>query len=182
MSSVLRIAVNNNDHIEGDLSAAMVLVEYGDYQCPHCSNAYIIIKKIQQEFGPGLAYVFRHFPMTEVHFYARQAAIAAEAAGFQDKYWAMHNMIYENQEKLSTAGLSGFAKKIGLDMDKFKRDIHDEKLEIKVDADFEGGMRSGVNFTPTFFINGTRFEGGAKDLYDHLQQNGGKAMPSTTGK
>jgi protein-disulfide isomerase len=177
MSSVLRIAVNYDDHIQGDLSAAIVLVEYGDFQCPHCGNAYSIIKKIQKEFGPGLAFVFRHFPMTEVHFYARQAAIAAEAAGLQDKFWAMHDIIYENQDKLSTAGLSNFAKKIGLNMDRYKRDIHDENLEIKVDTAFEGGARSGVNFTPTFFLNGTRFEGGAKDLYDNLQQNGSRVAP-----
>ncbi|MEP7145149.1 MAG: DsbA family protein [Ferruginibacter sp.] len=170
MSSVLRIAVNNNDHAEGDLSAEIVLVEYGDYQCPHCRDAYIIIKKIQKEFGPRLALVFRHFPLSEVHFYARQAAIATEAAGLQGKYWEMHDVIYENQEKLSTAGLINFAKKIGLEMSQFKLDIKDEKLETIVDTDFEGGARSGVNFTPAFFINGTRFEGGAKDLHDYLQQ------------
>jgi len=170
MSSVLRIAVNSNDHVQGDLSAEIVLVEYGDYQCPHCRNAYGIIKQIQKEFGERLAYIFRHFPVTESHFYARQAAIATEAAGLQDKYWDMHDMIYEHQEKLSTAGLVDFAKKIGLDMKRFKRDIKDENLELKVDNDFEGGARSGVNFTPTFFINGARFEGGAKDLQDYLLQ------------
>lgn len=170
MSSVLRIPVSANDHIQGDLSAEIILVEYGDYQCPHCRNAFGIIKDIQKEFGPRLAYIFRHFPVTESHFYARQAAIAAEAAGLQDKYWDMHDFIYEHQDKLSTSGLLDFAKRIGLDMNRFKRDIKDESLETKVDDDFEGGARSGVNFTPTFFINGTRFEGGAKDLHDYLQR------------
>ncbi|MEO5889886.1 MAG: thioredoxin domain-containing protein [Ferruginibacter sp.] len=170
MSSVLRTAVNSNDHFQGDLSAPIVLLEYGDYQCPHCRNAFGIIKKIQSEFGPELTYVFRHFPLTEVHFYARQAAIAVEAAGLQDKYWEMHDTIYENQEKLSTSGLTSFAKKIGLDMSKFKSDLKSETIEKKVDDDFEGGVRSGVNFTPCFFINGVRFEGGAQDLYNSLQQ------------
>ena len=168
MATGLRIAANKNDHIQGELTAEIVLVEYGDYQCPHCRNAFGIIKKIQEELGSKMAYIFRHFPVTESHFYARQAAIAAEAAGLQDKYWAMHDIIYEQQDKLSTAGLLDFAKKIDLDIARFRRDIKDEKLANRVDDDFEGGARSGVNFTPTFFINGTRFEGGAKDLHDHL--------------
>ncbi|MEO6721412.1 MAG: thioredoxin domain-containing protein [Ferruginibacter sp.] len=170
MASTLRIPITEQDHLAGDLTAKIHLIEYGDYQCPHCGNAYSILKQIQQELGSSLLFVFRNFPLTEVHPFAMQAAIAAEAANLQNRFWEMHDIIYENQSKLSKGGLFNLAKKINLDMDRYKTDIDDENLRTKVEKDFEGGMRSGVNFTPSFFIDGKKFEGGAEDLHQSLKQ------------
>jgi protein-disulfide isomerase len=170
MSSTLRIPITEQDHLAGDLSAKIHLVEYGDYQCPHCGDAYAVIKQIQKDLGSSLLFVFRNFPLTEVHPVAMQAAIAAEAASLQGKFWEMHDVIYENQSKLSKGGLFNLAKKINLDMDRYKTDINDERLRTKVESDFEGGMRSGVNFTPSFFVDGKKFDGGAKDLYESLKE------------
>ena len=171
MASTLRIPIRERDHLAGDLSAKIKLIEYGDYQCPHCGDAYAILKQIQKEHGSSLLFVFRNFPLTEVHPFAMQAAIAAEAAALQNKFWEMHDIIYENQSKLGKGGLFNMAKKINLDIDRYKKDIADENLQTKVENDFEGGMRSGVNFTPSFFIDGKKFDGGAQDLYQFLKQS-----------
>src|ERR1700712_2180353 len=101
MSAHLKPPVGENDHVQGDKSAAIELVEYGDYQCPHCGAAHPVIKKIQKSFGKQVRFVFRNFPLQESHPYAMAAAIAAEAAGLQDKFWEMHDVIYENQDDLS---------------------------------------------------------------------------------
>jgi len=168
MSSNLKLSVTPADHTAGGSSAEFVLLEYGDYQCSHCGDAYLVIKKLQEEFGPRLQYVFRHFPLTETHIYAKAAAIAAEAAAAQGKFWEMHNIMYENQNKLNSTGLVNFAQKIGLDVEQFKKDIRDEKFTSLVEDAYEEGRRLGVNYTPTYFLNGQRFGGGSKDLYTML--------------
>lgn len=169
MSSSPKFSILSTDHITGDAGSEISLLEYGDYQCSHCSDAYKLIKKLQQKFGTRMSYVFRHFPLTDVHIYAKQAAIATEAAAAQNRFWDMHDIIYENQQKLSPAGLLSFATTLGLDMDKFKKDIRDKAFEEKVEASYEEGRRNGVNFTPFYVLNGQRFTGGSKDLFDHLQ-------------
>ena len=157
--SQLKPAVNSNDHIQGENTAPLELVEYGDYQCPHCGRAYPIIKKMQRSFGDDLKFVFRNFPLSEIHPDAFNAAVAAEAAGLQQKFWQMHDIIFENQRALDFESLFFYAKKIGLDLESFKNDIQKNSLITKVEQDFESGVRSGVNGTPSFFINGKKYNG-----------------------
>lgn len=153
-------SVNNEDHAQGSSDAPVTLVEYGDFQCPHCGAAHPILKQLQQMHGENLRLVFRHFPLSNSHPMAIPAAMAAEAAGRQDKFWEMHDMIYEHQNQLSPEAFLKFADKIKLDMKAFEKDAEDVALAEKIDASFESGVRSGVNGTPSFFINGTKYNGG----------------------
>jgi protein-disulfide isomerase len=171
MSTHLKPAVSSQDHSQGPAQAAIEIVEYGDYQCPHCGTAYPVIKNIEEKFGDQVRFIFRNFPLAESHEYATPAAIATEAAALQDKFWEMHDIIYENQDALSESGLLKMAESIGLDLEKFKEDIQNEDLKQKVESDFESGVRSGVNGTPSFFVNGTKFDGSAEDLMDMLTEN-----------
>jgi protein-disulfide isomerase len=162
----LRPDVGDKDHGVGPANAAVTLVEYGDYQCPHCFRAHPIVTAIRKELGAQLRFVFRNFPLTEVHPEALHAAEAAESVGASkgDKaYWTMHDLIYEHQQDsedaLDDAHLVGYAKTAGADAKQVQRDLDDATFEEYVRADFMGGVRSGVNGTPTFFINGVRFDG-----------------------
>ena len=155
----LKPPVNSKDHIQGKNTAPLELVEYGDYQCPHCGHAYPIIKNIQRNLGADLKFVFRNFPLSEIHPDAFNAAVAAEAAGLQKKYWDMHDIIFENQQALDFENLFLYAKTIGLDLERFKNDIQKNTTTTKVEQDFESGVRSGVNGTPSFFINGKKYNG-----------------------
>ena len=159
-SMALRPPVSNTDHIEGNVDAPIELVEYGDYQCPHCGRAYPIIKALQKEFGDRLKFVFRNFPLRKIHPEAEMAAIAAEAAALQGKYFEMHDIIFENQDALSEEVFPEFARAIDLDQKKFITDLSREDLKTRVESDFESGIRSGVNATPTFFINGEKYTRG----------------------
>jgi protein-disulfide isomerase len=151
--------VNDKDHVSGPQNALVELVEYGDYQCPHCGAAHPVVKAIMKAYGKDLKFVFRNFPLSEAHPYAEAAALAAEAAGKQKKFWEMHDMIYEHQNILDGRALLEFASALGLDMKKFEKDITDSRIAEKVSSDFESGMRSGVNGTPSFFINGLKYNG-----------------------
>ncbi|MDH7459646.1 thioredoxin domain-containing protein [Chitinophagaceae bacterium 26-R-25] len=153
----LRPPVSDHDHIQGNFFAAIELVEYGDYQCPHCGHAYPIVKKLQETFGTKLKFIFRNFPLAKIHPEATIAAVATEAAARQEKFWEMHDIIFENQQDLSREALLKYAKRLGLDTEQFNYDLDDEMLYEKVDSDFETGIRSGVNATPTFFINGEKY-------------------------
>lgn len=154
----LRKPVSEEDHIQGDPNAPIELVEYGDYQCPHCGRAYPVVKELQQQLGSRLKLIFRNFPLSKIHPQARAAAIAAEAAAFQGKYWEMHDILFENQTRINPTALIEYAQKIDLDLARFKEDILNPALIEKVEAEFYNGMRSGVNATPTFFINGEKYE------------------------
>lgn len=154
--SKLRTPVGQHDHILGKTSAEITLVEYGDYECSHCGHAYPLIKKLMKEFSNELLFVFRNFPMQESHPYAMIAAKAAEAAGLQDKFWEMHDLLYEHQDELAENNLVYFAETLNLDIDKFENDLKSQNILSKVESDFESGVRSGVNGTPTFFINDKR--------------------------
>jgi len=158
--SQLTPAVNKNDHAEGTPDAALTFTEYGDFECPHCGAAYPVVKKLQKHFGPQLRLVFRHFPLSNAHPHAFAAAVAAEAAGRQGQFWAMHDVLFENQEQLNDRAFYAFAKSLGLDAGRFAEDMQDPALAEKVEADFESGMRSGVNGTPTFFLGRSRYNGG----------------------
>lgn len=152
-------AVNSNDHLYGLPNAPLELVEYGDYECPFCGRAYPIVKSIQEKLGEDLKFVFRNFPLRKIHPNAYPAAVATEAAALQDKFWEMHDIIFENQRTLGPGYILGFARELGLDMERFQKDIADESLYLKARRDFESGMKSGVNRTPTFFVNGKKFNG-----------------------
>ena len=154
--SKLKLAVNSNDHHLGNVDATITLVEYGDFQCPYCKRAHPLIKRLLKEKNNDLHFVFRNFPLQEIHPNAYTAAITAEAAGKQDKFWEMHDLIFENQDKLSTKFLMSLAENIGLDMKQFAEDSKSNMLQSKIETDFESGIRSGVNGTPTFFINGNK--------------------------
>jgi protein-disulfide isomerase len=154
--STLKLAVNAADHHQGNVNANVTLVEYGDFECPHCGHAHPLIKQLLKEMGNDLHFVFRNFPLNEVHPHAFAAAITAEAAGMQGKFWEMHDLIFEKQDMLSTDFLMTLAHDIGLDMPRFARDTKSEVLQNKIETDFESGIRSGVNGTPTFFINGIK--------------------------
>jgi protein-disulfide isomerase len=167
----LKPPISNHDHIQGNKNAAIALVEYGDYQCPHCGHAYPIIKSIQRKFGDKLKFVFRNFPLSEIHPNALNAAVAAEAAAAQDKCWEMHDIIFENQQHLKDVDLIKYAAKIGLNIEQFEADFEKPEFLEKVEADFESGIRSGVNGTPSFFINGEKYNGSweENDFLSHLR-------------
>jgi protein-disulfide isomerase len=151
--------VSKQDHIKGARNAAVQLVEYGDYQCPTCGAAFPVVNALERLFSSKMAFVFRHFPLSEIHPWAEPAAIAAEAADRQGKFWHMHNMIFQYQQQLSPRSLLVFAEEIELNIKTFKADIADPALAEKVEAHFESGVRSGVNGTPSFFINGYKYNG-----------------------
>jgi len=148
-----------HDHIEGVLNASLTLVEYGDYQCPYCGAAYPEVKKVQKELGSELRFVFRNFPLTNMHEHAMKAAETAEAASAQGKFWPMHDFLYEHQATLGDHSVAlGHAKKLGLDTPRFEREIAQHVYQKHIKDDFMGGVRSGVNGTPTFYVNGVRHD------------------------
>lgn len=147
------------DHIAGPDDALVTLVEYGDYECPHCGRAHPIVKAAQKALASQLRFVFRNFPLAESHPHAQLAAQATEAAAAQGKFWEMHDMIFEHQDALEPEDLIGYAKSLGLDVSRFTRDLEGGTYAKKVRDDFRSGVRSGVNGTPTFFVNGVRYDG-----------------------
>ena len=169
--SHLQPAIGDHDHVQGPAKAPLQLVEYGDYQCSYCGQAYPAVKAARQALGDKLAFVFRNFPLTEVHPNAQNAALAAEAAAAQGKFWEMHDALYEHQNQLDQRHLEGFAQQLGLDVDKFKQAMQASATAAKVESDFESGVRSGVNGTPSFFVNGQKFDGDwqGQGLSDFLQ-------------
>jgi protein-disulfide isomerase len=157
--STLRIPVSQYDHFMGPMDAPITLVEYGDYQCPYCVLAHPKIKELEAELRGALYFVFRHFPLTEIHPYAFLGSLAAESAGLQGKFWEMHDMIFENQSFLSPEGIEKFAESLSLNMGEFHRGLESEELANRIRRDFLGGARSGVNGTPSFFLNREKYEG-----------------------
>jgi formate-nitrite transporter family protein len=155
----LRMPVTDRDHADGPADAPVTLVEYGDYECPHCGRAYPLIKRLQKELKPHLRFVFRHFPLAEIHPHAVHAAAAAEGAAHQGKFWAMHDAIFEHQNRLDDRSLVLYAAQIGLDAQKFLESMGSPEVEARIAADLLAGARSGVNGTPTLFINGVRYDG-----------------------
>jgi protein-disulfide isomerase len=158
-ASELTPPVSERDHAAGPDDAAVTLVEYGDYECPYCGMAYPIVKSAQRMLGTRLRFVFRNFPLAEAHPHARLAAQAAEAAEAQGRFWEMHDMIFEHQNALEFEDLVGYAKSLGLDTAQFARDLEAGTYAKRVRDDFRNGVRSGVNGTPTFFVNGVRYDG-----------------------
>lgn len=162
----------DRDHIRGPVDAPVSLVEYGDYQCPYCAGTRPIVDEVQNRMGDELQFVFRHFPITTVHAYAEIAAEAAEAAGAQGRFWDMHDVLFENQDQLTPSYLRAYAGALGLDTERFDRELAGHVYADRVREDFMSGVRSGANGTPTFFINGVRHEGSYElpDLLRALQR------------
>ncbi len=159
----LTLPVSERDHIQGNPDAPLTLLEYGDYECPFCGGAAPVVKKVQKRMGDLLRFVFRHFPLTQVHPHAEHAAEAAEAAGAQGMFWEMHDTLFAHQHALGDLHLVAYAADLGLDVATFERDLAAGVFAPRVREDFMSGVRSGVNGTPTFFINGRRHDG-AYDL------------------
>jgi protein-disulfide isomerase len=156
----LTVPVGNRDHIQGPLNAPVTLLEYGDYECPACGEAYPIVKAVQRSLGEGLCFAFRHFPLTNIHPHAEHAAEAAEAAGAQGSFWQMHDMLFENQDALEDEDLVQYAKALRLDARRLIVEVESSAYAVRLREDFMSGIRGGVNGTPTFFINGVRYDGG----------------------
>jgi protein-disulfide isomerase len=148
-----------HDHIQGPIDAPIALVEYGDYECPYCGQAYPIVKAIQERLGDRLCFAFRNFPLANSHPHAEHAAEAAEAADAQGKFWEMHDLLYENQEALDDENLAEYAQALDLDARRLIGEVLSGAHMSRVREDFQSGARGGVNGTPSFFINGVRYDG-----------------------
>jgi protein-disulfide isomerase len=152
---MLKVSPNSNDREQGNAAAGITLIEYGDFECPYCRQAFFLVKELMLEWGNEVLFVYRHFPLRKIHPNAFNAALAAEAAGRQGKFWEMHERIFQNQDKLGDEYfLMSSAYMIGLDPGQFEWDWKSDKVRSKVESDFEGGVMSGVNGVPAFFING----------------------------
>ena len=151
--------VTSSDHVQGTSDAVITLVEYADYQCPYCREAFFVVKDLQKKLGNRLKIVFRNYPLQGLHPHAVSAAVAAETADIQDKFWEMHEMLFENQQRLDDSAIISYAEKIGLDMEKFAKDFGSEPTIEKVKQDIDSGNKAGVDSTPTFFVNGVYFDG-----------------------
>jgi protein-disulfide isomerase len=157
-TGLLVLPVGERDHVQGRADAPVTLVEYGDFECPYCRQAYPIVKEVQSRVGARLRFVFRNFPLTELHPHAQHAAEAAEGAGAQGAFWQMHDRIFERQFALEDDNLIEYARDLGLDADRLAGELAAHTHKARVRDDFMSGVRSGVNGTPTFFINGVRHD------------------------
>ncbi|MEU6244010.1 DsbA family protein [Streptomyces sp. NPDC047024] len=164
--SQLYVPVNSSDHIEGSASAPVTLVQYGDYQCSYCGEAFGVIKRIQAEFGDELRFVFRNFPLPEIHPEAMPAAVTAEYCGSQGHFWPAHDALYTHQAALGQNLYAEIVEKLGLDADGLHRAFTTHEFAKRIQDDIDGGIRSGVNGTPAFFVNGEMYQ--LKDSFDEL--------------
>ena len=155
----LKNPVNERDHVRGARNPFLTLLEYGDYQCPFCAAAHVKIKVLEREFAQTLRYSFRHFPLIQIHEHAFLGAMTAEAAGEQDRFWEMHDLLFEAQVLLSPTMVIDFARALELDIPRFEHDLRSEKLESKIKQDYMTGVASGVRGTPTLYLDNLRYEG-----------------------
>jgi protein-disulfide isomerase len=164
----LVLPVGARDHIRGKPDAPVMLLEYGDYECPYCGEAHGVLRNLLAQLEDRMALAFRNFPLTTVHPHAQMAAEAAEAAGAQGRFWQMHDVLFENQDALDAGSLLEYADALQLDLDRFAADLRLRRFADRVREDFLSGVRCGVNGTPTFFINGVRHDAGLDGLRDAL--------------
>ena len=156
----LTVPIDERDHVFGPPAAPVTLLEYGDYECPFCGAAHPVVKRALQVMGGEARFAYRHFPLTQIHPHAQQAAEAAEAAGAQGRFWEMHDLLFAHQDRLGPSDLVGYAAALGLDLNRFVSELETAVHRRRVREDFLSGVRSGVNGTPTFFVNGVRHNGG----------------------
>lgn len=152
--------VTDRDHILGPPEAPVTLVEYGDFECPYCGMAYPIVESVRRRVGDNMRFVFRHFPLTQIHPHSQHAAEMAEAAGARGKFWPMHGILFQNQDALEDRDLIGYAAQIGIPPEWAANALLTHAFAPRVREHFMSGVRSGVNGTPTFFVNGVRHDGG----------------------
>ncbi len=169
-TAILTLPTAGRDHIQGPIDAPIKLLEYGDFECPFCGRAYPFLKTIQRELGDSLCFAFRHFPLTNAHAHAQRAAEAAEAASAQGKFWQMHELLFENQDALEDKDLERYAAALALDVKRFRTEIFSGAYSARIREDFMAGLRGGVNGTPTFFINGQRYDGAVETLLGELSR------------
>ena len=162
--------VSPRDHAQGGARSLVTLVEYGDFECPHCGAAHPMVKQIQQAMGAKLRFVYRHFPLTRIHPHALHAAEMSEAAAQHGKFWPMHDLLFEHQDALDDESLLVYATSLGIDARWAAAALADGRFQRRVRDDFASGVRSGVNGTPTFFINGERFDGSLDTLLESLSE------------
>jgi protein-disulfide isomerase len=175
--------VSERDHLRGTPDARYTLVEYGDFECPSCARAHVVLHALRQRFGRDLCLVFRSFPLTQNHPHAMRAAEAGEAAGEQGRFWEMHDRLLEHQDTLDDAGLLEHARGLGLDMQRFARALASGAHVERVREHFLSGVRSGVSGTPTFFVDGRRHDGPWDEatLADLLSRRPGPAGAAERG-
>jgi protein-disulfide isomerase len=159
MTAYLTRPIGPDDHTMGPPNASYQLVEYGDYECPYCGAAHPIVKSVQHRMGDSLLFAYRHFPLTQVHPHAEHAAEIAEAAGERGRFWAMHDMLFTHQHALDDDSLVVYAARLGIDAGWARWVLQTNAFADRVHEHFLSGVRSGVNGTPTFFVNGIRHEG-----------------------
>lgn len=155
--------LTEGDHIRGNKEAKVIITEYSDFQCPACASYYEVVKQAHKDFGDNLAIVYRHFPLRQIHMNTEIAALSAEAAGEQSKFWEMHDMLFENQknwenDKSAKDIFIGYAKELGLNSEQFKKNLDSKDLKDKIEADYQSGVKAGINHTPTFFLNGREIQ------------------------
>ena len=156
----LKNVVTERDHVAGAQNASVTLLEYGNFECVHCGRAYPIIKEVQKRLADNLRFVFRHFPTVRAHPHSLRAAEAAEAAGAQGKFWQMHDELFSHQQALEDRDFSRYARRIGLDVDRFARDMAENTFLKQIEADYNRSLfDEHVTGTPTFYINEVRYTG-----------------------
>jgi protein-disulfide isomerase len=171
--STLKAPITQRDHVLGPAHAPVTLIEYGDYECPHCAAAHPVVQRVLEYVGDRIRFAFRHFPLNQIHPNAEAAAESAEFCGAHGRFWQMHDGIYSNQDQLSPPLLFALASALGLSEAELREAFVNGTYADKVKSDFLGGVRSGVNGTPSFFINGSRHEGSYAfgDLVSALEAN-----------
>lgn len=179
--AVSETATAIGDQVYGDKSSKVVLIEYGDFQCPGCAAAYPNLKQIKETYKDQIAFIFRNFPLTAIHPNALAASTAAEAAGLQGKFWEMHDKLYENQDAWGTIEASkrtdifaGYASDIGIDVNQFKEDLGDPKIAAKISRDRALGQKLNVDSTPTIYLGSTKLTD--EETTDLVQKDGQKLM------
>ncbi len=155
----LTSAISDRDHAQGPADAPLTLVMYGDFECPYTRRARPIVHRLRQEFGDRLRYAFRNFPLAQVHPHAQHASEAAEAAAMQGKFWEMYDVLFEHQHHLEDTDLARYAEQVGLEPARFEREVAGHVHARRINEDVQSGLESGVEGTPTFFINGLRHDG-----------------------
>ena len=159
VNGTLTPGVGQDDHVLGPPDARVTLVEYGDFECPSCGEAFRTVREVRRALGPNLRFVFRHFPLRASHPHAVAAAKAAEAAGRQGRFWPMYERLFERQAELAEPDLLRHAADLGLDLDRFRADMASREVEVRIREQQASGARSGVAGTPTLYINGDRYAG-----------------------
>jgi diadenylate cyclase len=183
--------VGARDHVRGPEGASVTLVKYGDYECPYCGDLHPILKELQEMAGERVRFVFRHFPLDSAHPRARLAALAAEAAASQGRFWEMHDLLYANQDELGEEELIRYAAELGLNLRRFEEDLANDDHAWRIEEDRLGGERAGVGGTPALFVNGVRYAGtmdldgllaAVEDAADGTGASlGGRGAPEWTG-